>query len=73
MKKIKFLSIAAIAGAALLFIANSCTKKSTDTPASTCKTCKALGVDGTIQQQVCTPAEEAAFRAAHAGREVSCQ
>jgi hypothetical protein len=63
-------------GSALLLLvvilaASQCTKKA---DADTCKTCKAKGgVDqGTIQKQVCTPAEEQEFRDANAGRTITC-
>jgi hypothetical protein len=72
MKKVHLLLMIAAAGSITFLSVNSCSKKSTETPA-TCKTCKAFGVDGTIQKQVCTAEEETAFRNEHAGREISCQ
>jgi hypothetical protein len=56
----------------IVIVANSCSKK--DAAAGTCKTCRALGgIDAqTISKQVCTSEEEQAFRAANAGREITC-
>jgi hypothetical protein len=72
MKKIHLFLLVTAAGCIVFLSVNSCSKKSAETPAI-CKTCKAFGVDGTVQKQVCTPEEEAAFRKDHAGREISCQ
>jgi hypothetical protein len=61
---------------AMVVLSNiNCGKKEVPTPKE-CKICKALaaGVDGqTVQQQVCSPEEETAFRNANSGREISCQ
>ena len=61
--------------AALLFtsfyVGISCAKK-TEEPA--CKTCRAFSVDGVVvEAEVCSEAEETAFRNDNAGREISCQ
>jgi hypothetical protein len=38
-----------------------------------CRTCQAFGVDEIIdEEEVCTDAEEAAFRAKNSGHEISC-
>jgi len=49
----------------------SCSKK-TEEPE--CKTCRAFSVDGVVDEtEVCSEAEETAFRNDNAGREISCQ
>jgi hypothetical protein len=50
----------------------SCKKASEDS--NNCKTCKALNANGTVaaQRQTCTTADEQAFRAENAGKEITC-
>ena len=58
----------------LTFFVNmsSCKKKTSDD--SSCKTCRAIGVDGLAgEEEVCSGAAEEAFRAKYAGKEISCR
>jgi hypothetical protein len=57
--------------AASLFSFLSCKKE--EEPGNTaCKTCKAIGTT-IVEKQVCSAAEEQAFRNENAGREISCR
>jgi hypothetical protein len=68
----KHFTIYLMAVITMMTIANGCSKK--DSAANTCKTCRALGGPDaqTISKQVCTTAEEQAFRQANAGKEITC-
>lgn len=61
---------------AMVVLSNiNCEKKETPTPKE-CKICKAFATgpdQQTIQNQVCSPEEEATFRSENTGREISCQ
>lgn len=47
-----------------------CSKKSDD---AECRTCKALGLDGIEDEdEICSEAEETAFRNANPGKEIVC-
>lgn len=71
MKRNRFFSL--LAGVMLLFTCtNACQKKAEDAPPE-CRTCKAFGVDGVNQKQVCSDQEEQAFRNENRGKEISCQ
>jgi len=51
-----------------------CSKNKTEEENADCKTCKAFAMGGMpeITMQVCSEAEEQAFRNEYAGREISC-
>jgi hypothetical protein len=51
-------------------VLNACSKKKED---ANCKTCRAFTVDDVKEEEVCSEAEETAFRNKYAGREISCQ
>ena len=54
-----------------IYFGFSCSKK-TEEPE--CKTCRAFSVDGVVDEaEVCSEAEETAFRNDNVGREISCQ
>jgi hypothetical protein len=58
----------------ILISAIQCSKKEKTPDDASCKVCKAIGGpdNGTIQKEVCTEAEEAAFRSENAGKEIEC-
>lgn len=67
----KNISIHFIALAALIMITVSCKKEKGK---NDCKTCMVFGIDQqTIQKEVCSDAQEKAFRDEYAGQEISCQ
>jgi hypothetical protein len=58
----------------IISVIHSCSKKTEETPANGCKTCKAFGVDGVVgEEKVCTDSEEANFRTKYTGKEISCR
>jgi len=70
MKRISFFSIAMFLLFSVILIAGC--KKNTDK--SDCKTCKAYSIDGLVgEEEVCSEAEEQAFRNEFTGKEISCQ
>lgn len=69
---IKYKLIATFAFLLFLLLSQACKKKTSDS--STCKTCKAFGIDGLIkEQEVCTEEAETSFRTTYAGKEIICQ
>ncbi len=74
MKKFSVLPLSFIFLLLIVFLPQC--KKPADAVQTDCKTCRAFnaGVDnGTVQRQVCSAAEETAFRNEFAGKEISCQ
>jgi hypothetical protein len=73
MNKLKnFLSIILFT----LMIVTTINCKKEEGASTACKTCKAIGAGAdqqTIERQVCTDADETAFRNEFSGREISCQ
>lgn len=69
MKKLLATTVT-VACALVLFFVTAC-KKEKDQQ-TTCKTCKAFGTT-VVEKQVCSAAEEQAFRNENAGREISCR
>jgi hypothetical protein len=71
VKNVSFLLLVAVA-----LTVSQCAKKKDEAPATaTCKTCKALAAgpdQQTIQKEVCTEAEEKAFRDANTGKTITC-
>lgn len=71
MKKTRIVLTAIVVAIVIAHSAGSCKKK---TEEYECKTCKAFGIDGPVnEEEVCSEAEEAAFRSANPGRQITCQ
>jgi hypothetical protein len=72
MKKTRIVFIVLVLSMVVVHSMEACSKNKEEE--SECKTCKAFGIDGVMdEEEVCSEAEEAAFRSANQGREISCQ
>jgi hypothetical protein len=72
MKKTRIVLSALVLAIVIAHSAASCKKKTEE--AYECKTCKAFGLDGPVdEEEVCSEAAEAAFRSANPGRQITCQ
>lgn len=66
-----FMLFAFIIFAITLVHSPGCSKKGDDD--AECRTCKAFGIDGIEDEaEVCSEAQESAFRSKNAGKEISC-
>jgi hypothetical protein len=72
MKKTRIAFIVLLFSIVVIHGMEACSKNKEEE--SQCKTCKAFGIDGVMdEEEVCSEAEEAAFRSANPGRQITCQ